>query len=113
MNSPTREQTERAPIDEVAFVRSRAPGVQIALVTGGREVQRALRGHVVHRLQDQATVAERDDRITLPVHEGIFIKVKYVVDDDVAASGTQVANVLREARHSVEGGSEIEFRRGR
>ena len=53
--------TDRAAADEVAFPDAGRAVVEIARIAGRGEIQRAVGGHVLHRLGDDAAVGGRDD----------------------------------------------------
>src|SRR4051812_33891398 len=75
-------------VHEIALPRPRVPALEVAGISGAREVENALRGHVVHCLRDG------------PVLEWAFVRVGDVVDDHLAPIRLQASDVLRHLRRT-------------
>src|SRR5262249_34036230 len=100
----------RSAVDEVAFPGTRRAGAEVAGVRGGGEVERAAGDHVVDRLDDGSAVGVRDHARRLAVLKRRLHEVRDVVDDDVAAGGSQRADVVGEAGDALERGGEEQLR---
>src|ERR1051326_2430912 len=85
-------------VREVAFPNARGAVSQISLVTRSREIQSAIGSYCIDGLRGNSVL------------EGRFIKVRDVIDNDIAAGRAKVKDVLRKACFTDIRGSEIELR---